>query len=258
MTSIVSPFFGGGSFEIACAAKGLTVYGYDLFKPLVCFWQALLETPQLLANVIERFHPLPDERFYEMQKEILSPDLVPLQIGARFFVLNRCSFSGTTLSGGRSPGFPRFNDASIQRVRDFRNDNIRWVRHLGFEESIRLHPNDYVFADPPYMIENSLYGNRGDCHEIKHENLRDILHGRERWMLCYNDCEQIRDWYSDYEILTPSWAYGMSKKRSEEVLILDHWTSRQLAKQRIAGKGSLEQVWKAHHREVLRVWWGLA
>ncbi|MGI0004763.1 MAG: DNA adenine methylase, partial [Candidatus Nitrosotenuis sp.] len=30
---LCSPFFGGGSFEIACAQTGTRVYGYDSFQP---------------------------------------------------------------------------------------------------------------------------------------------------------------------------------------------------------------------------------
>ena len=42
VTKMVSPFFGGGSVELECAARGIRVHGYDLFRPVVCVWQALM------------------------------------------------------------------------------------------------------------------------------------------------------------------------------------------------------------------------
>jgi len=232
--SVVSPFFGGGSVEIACAdSMGIPVYGYDLFHPLVCFWRCEKESPSRLADAIEEFRPLDNDRFFELREEIMSESLDEYEVGARFFVLNRCSFSGTTLSGGRSPGFPRFNENSVAKVRNFVCDNLRWVRQMRFEDSIATHPDSFIFADPPYLIDDRLYGNRGDRHfqQEDHENLRDILMSRDHWLLCYNDCEEIRDLYRDYEIVSPEWSYGMSRGGSKELLILDHWASEMLAHQ---------------------------
>ena len=45
---LCSPFLGGGSIELACAKEEIIVHGYDLFQPLVWFWEALLSTPQKL------------------------------------------------------------------------------------------------------------------------------------------------------------------------------------------------------------------
>ena len=47
-----SPFFGGGSVEIAYAKANpeCKVYGYDAYTPIVWFWQALLTNPSLLAK----------------------------------------------------------------------------------------------------------------------------------------------------------------------------------------------------------------
>tara|TARA_R110002020_G_scaffold53950_2_gene150757 strand:- start:2034 stop:2981 length:948 start_codon:yes stop_codon:yes gene_type:complete len=45
---LCSPFLGGGSIELACAKEEIIVHGYDLFQPLVWFWEALLSNPQKL------------------------------------------------------------------------------------------------------------------------------------------------------------------------------------------------------------------
>lgn len=52
---LCSPFLGGGSIELKCAEEGMTVHGYDLFQPLVWFWQALLSDPEKLLEYINEY-----------------------------------------------------------------------------------------------------------------------------------------------------------------------------------------------------------
>ena len=63
---------------------------------------------------------------------------------------------------------------------------------------------------------------KGDTHiGFDHQALAEILQRRDRWILSYNDCDEIRELYGDYQILSVGWDYGMSKdKRSNEILIL--------------------------------------
>ncbi len=110
-TKLCSPFLGGGSIELACTTR-MQVYGYDVFSPLVDFWQVLLDDQELLVNRVERYYPLSRTKFYSLQKRYTKlKDQV--ERAAAFFVLNRSSFSGTTLSGGMSPGHPRFTESAI-------------------------------------------------------------------------------------------------------------------------------------------------
>ena len=135
-------------------------------------------------------------------------------------MLNHSSFSGATLSGGMSPKHPRFTLTSIERLRDFFNPNII-IQKADFKKSLAEHPFTFTYLDPPYLIKSSLYGKKGDAHkDFDHEGLANILHKREHWLLSYNDCEEIRDLYSGFHIITPNWKYGMSNdKMSKEILI---------------------------------------
>ena len=220
LDTLASPFLGGGSVELACAANGVRVYGYDGFEPLVDFWQAALEDAPNLARLVYEYHPLTRTKFYALQKQYF--DLTDrIERAAAFFTLNRSSYSGTTLSGGMSPGHPRFNESAIERLANFRQDNLT-VKHADFKESLSKHPDHFLYLDPPYANGGKLYGKQGDMHEdFDHEGLADILRGRGRWVLSYNDCERVRDLYPDNPFITPEWTYGMStKKESNEVLIL--------------------------------------
>ena len=150
---LCSPFFGGGSFELYCANKGIKVYGYDIFNPLVEFWQCIKNNPNKLADIIEKYHPISKIDFYKLQQnQNLSKS--KYERAARFFVLNRSSFSGSTLSGGMSPNHPRFNKSSIDRVRNFNIDGFK-VRKSDFEQSINNHLNALFYLLYPYYLKFS-------------------------------------------------------------------------------------------------------
>ena len=217
---LVSPFMGGGSVELAAGGLGWKVLGFDLFQPLVHFWQVLLTEPEELAKEVERYYPMAREEFYRLQQAQFES---PLEEAARFYVLNRCSFSGATMSGGMSPGHDRFTPSAIERVRRFAADNL-WVECADFTKSIVQHPEAFLYLDPPYFSASRLYGLRGDLHEgFHHQGLSDLLRARSNWVLSYDDCPEVRKMYSGFRIVEPKWAYGMSNnKKSREILILGH------------------------------------
>jgi DNA adenine methylase len=219
LDKLLSPFFGGGSIELATAAKGTKVYGYDIFTPLVEFWQCLIKQPNELANEVSKYLPLEKEKFYELQR-FQTFFKKKLERAAVYYVLNRSSFSGATLSGGMSPEHPRFTLTSIERLRNFYNTNIE-VNKADYKTSLAKHPFTFAYLDPPYLIRSSLYGKKGDAHkDFDHEGLAKILKEREHWLLSYNDCDEIRDLYLGHYIITPNWKYGMSNdKSSKEILI---------------------------------------
>ncbi|MEO8712532.1 MAG: DNA adenine methylase [Parafilimonas sp.] len=219
LDTLLSPFFGGGSIELFVASRGTKVIGYDIFSPLVEFWQCLKNQPGKLADEVEKFFPLPKEKFYELQ-HTQTKFKTKLERAAVYYVLNRSSFSGATLSGGMSPDHPRFTRTSIERLRAFYNPNIS-VSKSDFKQSLLKHPFTFTYLDPPYLIKSSLYGKKGNAHkDFDHEALAKMLKEREHWILSYNDCEEIRKLYKGFHIFTPNWKYGMSTdKTSKEVLI---------------------------------------
>ncbi len=215
---LVSPFFGGGSFELFCANNNIKVKGYDIFDPLVCFWQCLLEDPKKLSQEVKKYFPLSKENFYKLQKQKDFKNKI--EQAAIFFVLNRSSFSGSTLSGGMSPNHPRFNIRSIEKLENFNIQNFT-VENKSFEESIVENSGSLFYLDPPYLIKNMLYGKKGDTHKgFDHIKLKEIITEEKNWIMSYNSSEEIIEIYKDYNYILPKWKYGMSKnKESNEILI---------------------------------------
>lgn len=227
--TLCSPFLGGGAVELYCAAMGVKVQAYDKFIPLVNFWQQLLSQPAALHQQVQSYHPLDKDRFYALQnqqtigEESKSTRLDSLDKAAQFYVLNRASFSGSTLSGGMSPGHPRFNQRAIGKLADFHNPNLL-VKQADFQDSLAKHTEDFLYLDPPYWLKQKLYGQKGDLHQaFDHGALGQWLKKRNQWILSYNDCETVRQLYDGFRQIKPYWKYGMAEnKTSNELLIFSH------------------------------------
>ena len=217
---VISPFLGGGSFELFLCENGIEVEAYDKFYELFCFWDCLLNNKKELYEKVKEIFPMTKEKFYDFKK-LDFKKMKEIEVAAIFYALNRSSFSGSTLSGGISPGCPRFNEYSIERINKFEEKNIK-VKLMDFQEVIKENNNEnLLFLDPPYYIEYNLYGKKGDMHKnFEHEILRGLLSKETKFILCYNDCEYIRNLYKEFDIKEASWSYGMNKsKKSKEIII---------------------------------------
>ncbi len=225
---LCSPFVGGGSLELICAQRGINVKAYDVFEPLVNFWRVLLGDASGLARMARKYHPLSRTQFYALQRRYASLK-DQRHSAAAFYALNRSSFSGTTLSGGMSPGHPRFTEHGLEWLGKLKIDRLS-VECADFKDSIPKHKGDFLYLDPPYANGGKLYGDRGDCHaHFDHVGLAKILRKRDGWLLSYNDCDTVRDLYDGFTFADIEWAYGMNNsKESNEVLILSNDYARVL------------------------------
>lgn len=225
LTEMVSPFLGGGSIELYYATQGTRVHGYDIFEPLVNFWHHALKIAPTMAHTLEgAFFPVSKKDFRHFQDRVSDMTLDPHLRACLYYVINRCSFSGATLSGGMSPGHPRYTQTAIDRLAAFSAPNLT-AKCFSFEDSLALHERDtFIYADPPYLLEKStLYGDRGSAHKnFDHGLFAATIKQKSNWVVSYNPHPEILDLYKDYEIVYPEWAYGMSKdKNSKEILIVN-------------------------------------
>ena len=230
---ILSPFLGGGSLEIALAGRGHKVQAYEIFFPLYCFWNVVMGEAGSrikMFDMVRSEHPLKKDRFYQIQEDLRiytskdrKHDKDVSWYAAMFFVLNRSSYSGTTLSGGMSPEHPRFTLSSIERLEKFSPPIRLGIKNRdGMSRIGKSGRFDFIYADPPYLVESNLYGNKGSTHKgFDHERLASLLHREGAdWLLSYNDCPRVRSLYDGCEFIPAAWAYGMNRsRRSNEVLI---------------------------------------
>ena len=211
---LCSPFLGGGSVELAVAARGTKVYGYDIFEPLAWFWKALAEDREALADMADSYRKdhedykkgdvqlrgLLKDDFKNLREELREETEYSLENAAKFYAINRSSFSGATFSGGwsRKASYARFTDSSIDRIREFEEPNLT-VGHADFKESILTHPDAFLYFD--------------------HQGLFELLKDRKSWVMSYGgDADVIFDMYKGFEIidLSGKWSYGMKNVKSKK------------------------------------------
>lgn len=240
-TKIISPFFGGGSLEIYLANKGINVIGYDLFDVLVNFWNVLLNKPKELANKLNTIKPTKEE--YNRIKEILikwentqnllkewktdhykRDEVIKLDeiTAAAYYYFNHNTSFGPGYLGWPSSVYLKQNkwNGMINNIKNFNLPTLS-VKQGNFENVLPNHINDTLYLDPPYFLEkdkdNKMFTGIYPMRNIPvhhdgfdHNKLRDLLKKHNgKFVLSYNNCETIREYYRDYEQVFPTWNYSM-------------------------------------------------
>jgi DNA adenine methylase len=226
--TLLSPFFGGGSFEFYFQNNYKTkLIVNDKFTPLYNFWKQIKIDKHALCSELKKITNVTKEDFIRYRNSILSLNDNTLEQSISYFIINRCSFSGATLSGGfsKEASLKRYTQSSIDRIESLNlSDTI--IYNLDFEQFITENFNEktLMFIDPPYYLDkkSKLYGTNGDLHEhFDHERLFAVLKNKKNWLLTYNNCQYIRDLYNDYLIIDVEWTYSMNKnKESSEIIII--------------------------------------
>ena len=256
ITSIASPFLGGGSVEIACAKElGLAVKGYDVFDILVNYWKRQLTAPIKLANTILQWKPTREE-YNDVKARLKNhwlgnePITDRTSLAAHYWFNHNLSY-GPGFLGWMSKIYEEEDRYRrlVKKVADFRCRGLS-VESLGFEKSIPRHQGDFLYCDPPYYLNGDskmfrgIYPQRNfpiHHNQFDHSLLRDLLHQHKGgFVLSYNDCDVIREWYSSFEIVEVSWQYTLGQgetrigknriengtnhhvKRSHELLIVSY------------------------------------
>lgn len=239
--TIVSPFIGGGSLEVYWAYQGKQVIGYDVFDVLVNFWNVLLNQREELADKLKEIQPTQDE--YKRIKEILMStkntqsmlsdwktnhykrdnpiELDDVTLAAYYYFNHNTSYGPGYLGWGSSVYLkPKSWTNMIKNIQSFYVPSLS-VEQDSFENVIDRHSNNFLYLDPPYYLERDkdnkmftgIYPMRNlpvHHNSFNHELLRDLLKKHKgRFVLSYNNCETIREYYSEFKHSFPSWNYSM-------------------------------------------------
>jgi len=249
---VVSPFIGGGSVEVAIAKElGLHVIGYDIFDILVKYWQIQLKNPKKLYEKLNNFNP-DTETFKKIKNElkkhwVKDKKLNDLDLAAHYYFNHNTSYGPGFLSWPSSVYMQKKKYLSmLEKVRNFEVPNLE-VNCDTFENVIPKFENDFLYCDPPYFLEGDskmfkgIYPQRNfpiHHNNFNHEKLRDLLlNHKGQFILSYNDCSTIKEWYKDFRFIDVSWQYTMGQgetriglnrkngnlshiKKSHEVLIV--------------------------------------
>jgi DNA adenine methylase len=223
---LVSPFFGGGSIEIAVAKElGIEVKGFDIFDILVNYWKIQIERPEDLYQELVKLKPTKET--YKLVKQELKKHwegeikLPPLKLAAYYYFNHNLSY-GPGFLGWMSSVYA--NEKTyyrlLERVRNFHVKNIS-IESASFEEVIPKFKFDFLYCDPPYYLGKDstlfrgLYPQRNfpiHHNNFNHELLRELLlNHKGGFILSYNDSPTIREWYKDFEIIELPVQYTMGQ-----------------------------------------------
>ena len=226
-TTLISPFFGGGSFEFYLQnTYGFNILANDKFAPLSNFWNRCKHQQTQLCDALYKYINKVTKDDFIKYRDIIMNETDSLQQAILYFIINRCSFSGATLSGGFSEeaSKKRFTTSSVDRIKNLDLSKFT-ISNQDFEDFINKNdnPETIIFLDPPYYLgkNSKLYGKKGDMHEnFDHERLFKCLSTKKNWIITYNNCEYVKNLYEEFKIIETSWSYGMcnvKKKKDKSI-----------------------------------------
>ena len=227
LRKLVSPFIGGGSVEVATAAAlRMPVVAYDVFDVLVNYWEQQIRFPADLVRRLDAWEPT-KERYARVKRRLKAhwngenrmEDA--LELAAHYWFNHNLSY-GPGFLGWMSKIYEeeeRYRRL-VDKVRHFHCPDLS-VAKVDFAESIPRHKRNFLYCDPPYYLEGDskmfrgIYPQRNfPIHHngFDHALLRDLLRKhRGGFILSYNDCERIREWYASFDIVEVKWQYTLGQ-----------------------------------------------
>ena len=241
---IISPFIGGGSFEL-CASQELDIQiiGYDIFGMLVNFWNVLINNKDDFITELKKFnidkdeftynrHVLlnywdkikPKDLIYKTKKKVeLKEDDLTLLDNNNIMQAVYYYYNMTLSYGPMFLGWPSSNeikkDKFERRIKKLEKMNLKnlKVECSDFEEVIFKHKEDFIFLDPPYYLDGDSKMFKGmypNCNfaihhnNFNHKKMCELLKNHTGgFLITYNNCSTIREWYKDYKFEYPEWQY---------------------------------------------------
>jgi len=236
------PFLGGGSVFVHTKQRfpNRTYWVNDLYLELFKFWEIAQNN---LNGLLEKIYEWRNQ--FHVGKELhrfLNQNLKnfnDIERATAFFIYNRITFSGTSLSGGFSERafHERFTESSIKRLVPF-SRIIQEATITNFDYKKLIHEdgnNVFLFLDPPYYsaTKSALYGKNGHLHKsFDHAEFAEMMKKcPHRWLITYDDSEYIRGLFSFATIIPWNLKYGMrnvtetSDQNGKEIFISNYLES---------------------------------
>ena len=214
------PFVGGGSvfFYLKQKYPSKKYWINDLYFELYNFWLESQKNPEQVIAQVAKWR---DEctKGKDLHKKLVAElaTYPNIEKASAFFVLNRITFSGTTLSGGYSEQtfHGRFTPSSIDRLKNITRllQKVN-ITNLDYEEVISAPGKDvFIFLDPPYFTatKSALYGKNGNFHKgFDHERFANVMKKcNHKWLITYDDSEYVRSLFPFANIMSWDLKYGM-------------------------------------------------
>ncbi len=216
-TEFREPFVGGGSVFIS---KPLVNFNWinDKDDELFSFYKIISKkgTREKLIDDLKKVK-ITKEFYNELFK---SKPKDQYNKAKKFYILNRCSFSGITIWNSFI-GDVRFNIENAQHaIRDV-GEKLKDVKitNIDFEEVIKAKPNNeknkvFIFLDPPYVESRQVAAYKHAFTMEDHKRLAKVLkETKHKFLLTYDDCEFTRTHYKWANLYTRTWTYSVANSK---------------------------------------------
>jgi len=186
MTEIVSPFIGGGSFELYAASRGIRVYAHDKYDLLVKLWDIMLTRAHDVSKLVyEKFPMDPDYlnhlvisgEIYNIKDDLdfASTAICISKQGFNGFFIGHTYFRDSKypkyiykrdpekpyMVGSKGDRIPnpdyeiKFEKGTLMRPQDWKNWRVPnlSVIEQDWQVTLKQYHNQLMYCDPPYAEE---------------------------------------------------------------------------------------------------------
>ena len=223
-TEYREPFLGGGSVAIEVSKRypHLKIWVNDLYEPLYNFWRQIQNSGEEIKDKLIEYkslHPNPDtaRKLFVESKELVNDQTIDsLDRAARFYIVNKCSFSGLTESSSFSQqaSISNFSLRGIEKLPGYQEIITGWnINQYSYEYLMRedIHDGIFMYLDPPYDIKDNLYGKKGSIHKrFDHDQFAiDCENSEIDMMVSYNSSQLVKDRFSKWDAAEFDLTYTM-------------------------------------------------
>ena len=175
-TEYREPFLGGGSVAIEVSKRypHLKIWVNDLYEPLYNFWKQIQNNGEEIKDKLIEYkslHPNPDtaRKLFVDSKELVNDQTIDsLDRAVRFYIVNKCSFSGLTenSSFSKQASISNFSMNGIEKLTGYQELITNWkFSNESYEQLLSDDRSVFIYLDPPYEIKDNLYGKKGNMHK---------------------------------------------------------------------------------------------
>ncbi len=224
----VEPYAGGASVALNLLFYNIVdkIILNDFDRSIFCVWDSILNnTEEFIRLIIDT--PVTIEEWEKQKKIYLNPESNNLELGFATFFLNRTNRSGIIKAG--PIGGRKQNGNYLISCRFNKKDLIKKIKKISsYKKKIKIYNIDalklinkdfgnniFFFFDPPYYKKGSqLYNNHYSHNDhVKMANEIKKLNHNIKWIVTYDDVNEIKEIYKDYIPFKYKLNYSVETKR---------------------------------------------
>lgn len=231
ITRYFEPFLGGGWVYSAFTTNrpySVRSYANDLDPSVYNFYNCVINYPDILLSTIRYYHTMKLDKLVNLCDKNEGSEITR---AALFYVRSCITYCGIQNNAKYMKDKSRFTASKINTLSDtmryftsLKMYNLDYADFLGL---FHLTKSDFVYLDPPYHdCTMDLYVNHNEFDFVRFANYVKKLPCK--FAVSIGDTPMARELFADYFFVKMSTYYGSSKKKVDELLILNYTVSNQL------------------------------